>query len=154
MWDEAAKTVRIPCLPDETWCGYSNIVHGGLIASVLDEAMAWVIKEVSGDWAFTADYQIRYKRTLEPGKEYVAVAEVEELGSRKITVNAVSPGFISTDMTAALDDRFKEKALESIPLGRLGNPQDIADAVAFFVSGKADYITGQELDVNGGLYFS
>lgn len=77
-----------------------------------------------------------------------------ELASRNITVNAVSPGFITTDMTGSLKDEIKEKVISTIPLGRPGTAQDVADAVAFFVSGKADYITGQELDVNGGQYFS
>jgi 3-oxoacyl-[acyl-carrier protein] reductase len=77
-----------------------------------------------------------------------------ELASRNITVNAVSPGFITTDMTNALRDEFREKAIAGVPLGRAGTPQEVAEAVAFFVSGKADYITGQELDVNGGMYFS
>ncbi|MDL2210333.1 PaaI family thioesterase [Desulfovibrio sp. OttesenSCG-928-O18] len=104
MWDEDTRTVRIACVPDETWCGYSRIVHGGLVASVLDEAMAWVVKEVSGDWAFTADYHVRYKKALEPGREYVAIAEVEHLASRKITARArfVDPeGQVAAEADAA-----------------------------------------------------
>ena len=79
-------------------------------------------------------------------------ALARELGSRNITVNCVAPGFIETDMTAILSPEQK-KALETqIPLGRLGQPADVADAVAYLVSPRAGYITGQELHVNGGMY--
>ena len=76
----------------------------------------------------------------------------KELASRSITVNAVAPGFIETDMTAALSDEARDAYAEAIPLGRLGSAQDVADAVAFLASDKASYITGQILAVNGGLY--
>jgi 3-oxoacyl-[acyl-carrier protein] reductase len=75
-----------------------------------------------------------------------------ELSSRNITVNAVSPGFISTDMTAVLSEDLKQKMLVNIPLGRFGVSEDIAAAVAFLASESAGYITGHVLDVNGGLY--
>ena len=88
FWNTDNKTVNIPCLPDETWCGYSGIVHGGLVASVLDEAMAWVVKQTTGDWAFTADCHIRFKAALVPNKRYTATASVREASSRKITANA------------------------------------------------------------------
>lgn len=76
----------------------------------------------------------------------------KELGGRSVTVNAVAPGFIETDMTAALTDEMKNAYAASIPLGRLGSAQDVADAVAFLASDKAAYITGQVIAVNGGLY--
>ena len=76
----------------------------------------------------------------------------KELASRSITVNAVAPGFIETDMTAALSDEARDAYAKAIPLGRLGSAQDVADAVAFLASDKAAYITGQVLAVNGGLY--
>ena len=75
----------------------------------------------------------------------------KELGSRGITCNAVAPGFIETDMTAALTDDVKEKIAAGITLGRLGQVEDIAEAVAFLASDKASYITGQVLEVAGGL---
>lgn len=75
-----------------------------------------------------------------------------ELGSRGITVNCVAPGFIETDMTAALGDEQHKTLLAQIPLGHLGRPQDIAHAVAFLASPLAGYITGQEIHVNGGMY--
>ncbi|MGX9365208.1 3-oxoacyl-[acyl-carrier-protein] reductase [Desulfoplanes sp. PS50] len=76
----------------------------------------------------------------------------QELAGRSITVNAVAPGFIETDMTSVLPDEVKEKFLSNIPAGTLGTPEDIAEAVAFFASPKAGYINGQILGVNGGMY--
>ncbi|WP_295640712.1 3-oxoacyl-ACP reductase FabG [uncultured Methylibium sp.] len=75
-----------------------------------------------------------------------------ELGSRAITVNCVAPGFIQTDMTDGLPEAQKAALLAQIPLGRLGSPQEIADAVAFLASPRAGYITGTELHVNGGMF--
>ncbi|MEI7556308.1 3-oxoacyl-[acyl-carrier-protein] reductase [Candidatus Chlorohelix sp.] len=74
-----------------------------------------------------------------------------ELGSRSITVNAVAPGFIDTDMTGVLSDEIKKKALEQIPLERFGKPEDVAEAVAFLAGDAAAYITGQVLAVDGGM---
>ena len=71
-----------------------------------------------------------------------------------IIVNAIAPGFVETDMTAELSDNQREHLLEKIPLARLGQPEDIAKAVAFLVSDDAAYITGQALHVNGGMYMS
>ena len=82
----------------------------------------------------------------------VTKSAAKELAGRSITVNAVAPGFIETDMTAALSDEARQAYARAIPLGRLGTAQDVADAVAFLASDKAAYITGQGLAVNGGLY--
>jgi 3-oxoacyl-[acyl-carrier protein] reductase len=79
-------------------------------------------------------------------------ALARELGSRNITVNCVAPGFIATDMTDGLPDAAKAALLASIPLGRLGSPEEVAHAVAFLASPQAAYITGAELHVNGGMY--
>ena len=79
-------------------------------------------------------------------------ALARELGSRNITVNCVAPGFIETDMTASLPEEQQKALLAQIPLGHLGKPQDIAQAVAFVASPQAGYITGQEIHVNGGMY--
>ncbi len=75
----------------------------------------------------------------------------KEVAARGIRVNAVAPGFVETDMTADLTDDIKEKAIEAIPLGRMGAPEDIAKAVAFLASDDAAYITGQTLVVDGGM---
>ncbi|HEY7534962.1 MAG TPA: 3-oxoacyl-[acyl-carrier-protein] reductase [Thermodesulfobacteriota bacterium] len=76
----------------------------------------------------------------------------KELGSRGITVNAVSPGFIETDMTRNLPENIRNKYVEGIPLGRLGAPEDVAKVVAFLASDSSSYITGEVVRVNGGLY--
>jgi len=76
----------------------------------------------------------------------------KEIASRGITVNAVAPGFIETDMTAVLSDDVKEAMLSQIPLGRAGTPKDIADAILFLASDQAAYITGQVIHVSGGMY--
>ena len=74
-----------------------------------------------------------------------------ELGSRGITVNAVAPGFIETDMTEVLPEKIKEASAAQIPLGKFGKAEDVANAVAFLASEDAGYITGQVLHVDGGM---
>jgi 3-oxoacyl-[acyl-carrier protein] reductase len=81
-------------------------------------------------------------------------ALARELGSRGITVNCVAPGFIETDMTAALPDDQQKALLGQIPLGHLGKPADIAHAVAWLASPQAAYVTGQEIHVNGGMFMA
>jgi len=76
----------------------------------------------------------------------------KELASRGVTVNAVAPGFIETDMTAVLPDKAKEAMMQQIPMGRIGKPEDVAVAVEFLASDKASYITGQVIHVNGGMF--
>ena len=76
----------------------------------------------------------------------------QEMASRNVTVNAIAPGFIDTDMTAGLPQEWKDKLLAAIPLGRLGRPEDVAHAVRFLASEEAGYITGHVLNVNGGMY--
>jgi 3-oxoacyl-[acyl-carrier protein] reductase len=81
-------------------------------------------------------------------------ALARELGSRGITVNCVAPGFIETDMTAALPEEQQKALLSQIPLGHLGKPIDVAHAVAFLSSPQTGYVTGQEIHVNGGMYMA
>lgn len=78
-------------------------------------------------------------------------AVAKELASRNITVNAVAPGFIQTDMTEALPDAMKEKVSDSIPLKKMGQPEDIAKMVSFLASSQGDYVTGQVFKVDGGI---
>ncbi|MBI2608389.1 MAG: 3-oxoacyl-[acyl-carrier-protein] reductase [Deltaproteobacteria bacterium] len=75
-----------------------------------------------------------------------------EIASRNITVNALTPGFIETDMTAGLPENMKAAMLKNIPVARLGSPEEVGDLVCFLVSEKAAYITGQVIGINGGLY--
>ena len=81
-------------------------------------------------------------------------ALARELGSRGITVNCVAPGFIETDMTAALPEEQQKALLGQSPLGHLGKPEDIAHAVAYLASARAGYVTGQEIHVNGGMFMA
>ena len=81
----------------------------------------------------------------------LTMAIAREVGSRNITCNAVAPGFIETAMTSGFSDEFKQNALRNIPLGRIGTPEDVANAVAFLASDEASYITGHVLSVNGGM---
>ena len=86
------------------------------------------------------------------GIEAMSRSLARELGSRNINVNCVAPGFIETDMTKEISDGNEDFLASQIPLGRLGNPIEIAEVVYFLASDKANYITGQTIHVNGGLY--
>jgi 3-oxoacyl-[acyl-carrier protein] reductase len=81
-------------------------------------------------------------------------ALAQEVGSRNITVNAVAPGFVATDMTLALTEEQKQAMLSRVPLGRMGNVEEIAHVVAFLASDAAAYITGETIQINGGLYMA
>ena len=81
-------------------------------------------------------------------------ALAQEVGSRNITINAVAPGFVATDMTLALTEEQKQAMLSRIPLGRMGSVEEIAHVVAFLVSDAAAYITGETIHINGGLYMA
>lgn len=95
--------------------------------------------------------QVNYA-AAKAGLEGLTRSLAREIGSRSITVNSVAPGFIATDMTDELPEANREALLKQVPLGRLGDPQEIAAAVAFLVSDSASYITGETLHVNGGMY--
>lgn len=88
------------------------------------------------------------------GMEAFSRSLAKEMGSRQITVNSVAPGFIATEMTAELNEDIRKKMLEQVALNRFGEPQEIANAVSFLASDKANYITGTVLHVNGGLYMN
>jgi 3-oxoacyl-[acyl-carrier protein] reductase len=95
--------------------------------------------------------QVNYSAT-KAGVIAFAKSLAQEMASRGITVNTVAPGFIETDMTDVLPDMVKDELMKRIPMKRLGQPQDIAKTIAFLVSDDANYITGQTLHVNGGMY--
>ena len=88
------------------------------------------------------------------GIEAFSRSLAKEMGSRQITVNCVAPGFIATEMTDQLSEEIRKKMSEQVALGRLGEPQDIANAVSFLAGEKSSYITGTVLHVNGGLYMA
>ena len=77
-----------------------------------------------------------------------------EYGKKNISVNCVSPGFISTEMTDNINDDYKELLMSRIPMSRFGSPSDVANTVTFLSSNLSDYITGETIHVNGGMYFS
>ncbi len=88
MWDEEKQEVHILFKPDETWCGYSGVVHGGILASVFDDAMAWAVRQISGEWGVTADFHIRYRRPVTAGGEYTVKGRVESKKGRKAKTTA------------------------------------------------------------------
>lgn len=95
--------------------------------------------------------QINYS-AAKAGMIGMTKSAAKELASRNITVNAVAPGFIETDMTATLPEEVKKEYINAIPLGRFGSAKDVADLVNFLVSPGAGYITGQVIGINGGMY--
>ena len=97
--------------------------------------------------------QINYA-AAKAGVAGMSRALAREIGSRNITVNCIAPGFIDTDMTKALSESQSETILQQIPLGRLGQPQEIAAAALFLASSEAGYVTGTTMHVNGGMYLS
>ena len=100
------------------------------------------------------EYALLLQNAAKAGVAGMTRALARELGSRAITVNCVAPGFIDTDMTRALDASQTAALLQQIPLGRLGDPADIAAAVGFLCLPAAGYVTGSTLHVNGGMYMS
>ncbi|MBI5815742.1 MAG: 3-oxoacyl-[acyl-carrier-protein] reductase [Nitrospinae bacterium] len=94
--------------------------------------------------------QVNYAAS-KAGMAGMTMSAAKELAGRGITVNAIAPGFITTDMTGALPDKLKEKILEAIPLGRFGEVADIAHAAVYLASEEAAYVTGQTISVNGGM---
>jgi 3-oxoacyl-[acyl-carrier protein] reductase len=95
--------------------------------------------------------QVAYAGT-KAALEGMAKSIARELASRGITANVIAPGFIETDMTKGMPEEAKTGLLASIPVGEIGKPEDVADAVCFLASERGRYITGQVLNVNGGLY--
>ena len=88
MWDKEKKEVHIPFAPDETWCGYSGLVHGGILASIFDDAMAWAVRQNGGEWGVTADFHIRYRKPVTAGGKYTVKGRVEESRGRRTKTSA------------------------------------------------------------------
>ena len=87
-WNEEEHRTEIRIRPDTTWCGYEGMVHGGIIASVFDDAMAWAVRKTIGTWAVTGVMSVRYLRPVQEGKEYVVEGKVDRQSGRKITTAA------------------------------------------------------------------
>ena len=132
------------------------------VASAIYTAKALVRPMMKKRWGRIINISSVVGESGNPGQSVYAASKAALLGltktlareyaSRGITVNAISPGFIETDMTATLGDNVKETLLKSVPLARLGQPEDIAKAALFLAGNSGSYITGQVLRVNGGLY--
>ena len=123
----------------------AGITRDTLLVRMKDEDFDAVIgTNLKGIYACT-------KAAAKAGVIGFSKAAAKEFAPRGITVNVVAPGFIDTDMTAVLKDSIREKLVEGIPLGTLGKPEHVADAVLFLVSDAASYITGQTLNVDGGM---
>ena len=121
-----------------------------VIGSMLKQRWGRIINITSVFGQMGQAGQVNYSAS-KAGLIGLTMAMAREVASRNITCNAVAPGFINTNMTAALSDEFKENVVKTIPLGRAGSPEDIAGAVRFLASDEAAYITGHVLNVNGGL---
>jgi 3-oxoacyl-[acyl-carrier protein] reductase len=109
------------------------------------------IINISSIVAFTGNPGQANYTAAKAGMVAMSKSFAQEVASRGITVNCIAPGFIATPMTDILNEAHKEKLLSSIPCGKLGKPQDIANGVVFLASDEAEYITGQTLHINGGM---
>src|SRR5271168_3973870 len=121
-----------------------------VIGSMLKQRWGRIINITSVFGQMGQPGQVNYAAS-KAGLIGLTMAMAREVASRNITCNAVAPGFIETSMTAALSEEFKANAVKNIPLGRVGSPEDVANAVCFLASDEASYITGHVLNVNGGL---
>jgi uncharacterized protein (TIGR00369 family) len=89
FWNSEEKKTEISISPDFTWCGYEGVVHGGIIASVFDDAMAWAVKQETGSWAVTGEMSVRYLRPVKAGTMYHVEGRVEKISGRRINASAV-----------------------------------------------------------------
>jgi 3-oxoacyl-[acyl-carrier protein] reductase len=151
------KDALLMKMKDEDW----NEVIDTNLKSVFKLSQSVIRKMIKNKYGRIINISSVVGHTGNPGQSNYTAAKAgisgftkslaQEVGSRGITVNCVAPGFIDTDMTRSLPDSYKNQLLGNIPLGRLGNPVDIANAVAFLVSNKASYITGETIHINGGM---
>lgn len=93
FWNDEEQRTEIPIFPNSTWCGYEGVVHGGIIASVFDDAMAWAIRRESGSWAVTGELSVRYLRPVLADTRYVVEGRVEKRSGRRISTVAVMKSY-------------------------------------------------------------
>ncbi len=89
FWNDEERRTEIALAPDGTWCGYEGVVHGGIIASVFDDAMAWAVRREHGAWAVTGEMSVRYLRPVLAGNRYIVEGRVEKTSGRRIATTAV-----------------------------------------------------------------
>ncbi|MBN1334210.1 MAG: PaaI family thioesterase [Synergistales bacterium] len=89
FWDTDKKTTVIPIHPDNTWNGYPGVVHGGIIAAVMDDAMAWSVFKTSGKWGVTAKMSLRYRKAMKTGVEYTVKGKVTSITGKKVATESV-----------------------------------------------------------------
>jgi len=152
------KDALILRMKDEDWDAVMDVNLKGTFLCCR-EAVKLMVKQQNGKIinissvvAFTGNPgQVNYSAS-KAGIVGLTKTIAKEYASRGIRINAVAPGFIQTAMTEVIPEKIKEEMKESIPLGCFGTPEDVANAVVFLASKKADYITGQVLHINGGMY--
>ncbi len=154
----SARDAAFPMLGDDDWDavlrtnldGFYNVVHPLVMPLIRRRKPGRIVTMSSVSGLIGNRGQVNYSAS-KAGIIGATKALAVELASRKITVNCVAPGLISTDMLAEMPDEVKKRVLEQIPAGRLGDPAEIAATVRFLLSAEAAYITRQVISVNGGM---
>jgi len=145
-------------MSDDEWSDVINVHLNGtfkiskiILKFMLKKRWGRIINITSASASIGNKGQANYS-AAKSGVEAFSRSLAKEVGSRAITVNAVSPGYIETDMTAGMNKEIKKNILNQIPLARFGKAEEVAELVEFLISDEASYITGQTIHVNGGLY--
>ena len=145
-------------MSDDEWSDVINVHLNGtfkiskiILKFMLKKRWGRIINITSASASIGNKGQANYS-AAKSGVEAFSRSLAKEVGSRAITVNAVSPGYIETDMTAGMNEEVKKNILSQIPLSRFGKAEEVAELIEFLISDEASYITGQTIHVNGGLY--
>ncbi len=145
-------------MSEEEWTDVLNVnLHGAF--KVTKTVLKFMLKKrwgrilnITSTSASTGNRGQANYAAAKAGIEAFSKSLAKEVGSRGITVNAIAPGYIQTDMTKVISEKVKEEILSQIPLSRFGKPEEISQLVDFLISDEASYITGQTIHINGGLY--
>ena len=145
-------------MSDDEWSDVINVHLNGtfniskiILKFMLKKRWGRIINITSASASIGNKGQANYS-AAKSGVEAFSRSLAKEVGSRAITVNAVSPGYIETDMTEGMNEEVKKNILNQIPLSRFGKAEEVAELIEFLISDEASYITGQTIHVNGGLY--